>query len=111
LDKKYQEEKLYLQEDFLDIKEDINEESLNLIKILIKYENILEETVSKNMPHILAGYSYELTKSFNTFYNNVEVLKEENKKKKNLALRLTKDFSETIKDCFELLAIEMPEKM
>lgn len=97
-----------------DVKEKLKDESLNLMKLLLSYNSsdwILTETAQKNMPHILAAYSYELTKSFNAFYNNVEVLKEENKKLKDLVLILTKNFAKTIKDCFALLWIDMPNKM
>ena len=58
-----------------------------------------------------ANYCYELTKSFNAFYNNVDVLWEKNLKIKELALSLTNHFAETIKDAFEILWIEMPDKM
>ncbi|PID86295.1 arginine--tRNA ligase [Candidatus Gracilibacteria bacterium] len=98
-------------DDYKDVKDHFKQQHLNLIKLLINYNSILFETAQKNMPHILAGYAYELTKSFNSFYNNVEVLKEKNEKIRNFSLILTKTFSQTIKDSFSLLGIEMPDKM
>ncbi len=92
----------------------IAKESLSLIKILLKYNSSsspILETIIKNMPHILASYSYELTKSFNNFYNNVEILNEKNSNLRNLYLLINKSFLETIEKCFELLGISMPEKM
>ncbi len=114
LEKSWYDKNIKVSENNDDIKEKIKDETLDLVKLLVKYNSsdwVLEETAEKNMPHILASYAYELTKSFNAFYNNVEVLKEENEKLRNLSLILTKNFAETIKDCFKLLGIDMPEKM
>ncbi len=86
-------------------------EEIELIKKILEYKNILTETTKNNYPHILAWYTYELTKSFNAFYNNVHILNEENEDLKNLRLKLAEKFSEILKESFELLWIEMPEKM
>ncbi len=87
------------------------QEETSLLKTIFSYNSILEETVKWNFPHILAGYAYELTKKFNSFYNNVTVLNEENTEIKIARLQLTEMFSIVLKDAFWLLAIEMPEKM
>jgi len=86
-------------------------EEINLIKKILEYKNILLETTKNNYPHILAKYSYELTKIFNSFYNNIHIISEKNENLKNLRLKLTKEFSIILKESFELLGIEMPEKM
>ncbi len=88
-----------------------NSEEIELIKILSKYDEILNEVVKTNSPHILAKYSYDLTKIFNSFYNNVHILNEENEKKKISRLKLIDLFSKVLKDSFNLLGIDMPEKM
>lgn len=87
------------------------DEEINLVKLLSEYKNILLETASKNMPHILCNYIFELTKAFNSFYNSVNILAEENLENKNLKLLLVDLFSQILKECFEILAIEMPEEM
>jgi arginyl-tRNA synthetase len=51
----------------------------------------------------LANYTYELTKLFNNFYNNVQVLNEKNEDKKLSRLALIKKTTDTIKDSFDLL--------
>lgn len=89
---------------------DLQEET-SLLKTIFAYNSILEETVKGNFPHILAWYAYELTKKFNSFYNNVSVLNEENEDTKLARLQLVEMFSIVLKDVFWLLAIEMPEKM
>lgn len=86
-------------------------EETNLIKIISDYKVILEETANKAMPHILCSYVYNLTKAFNSFYNNVHILNEEDEEIKISRLRLTHLFSIVLKDSFSVLGIDMPEKM
>ena len=87
------------------------QEETSLLKTIFAYPSILGETVKWNFPHILAWYAYDLTKKFNSFYNNVSVISEENEDIKIARLQLTQMFSIILKDIFEILAIEMPEKM
>ena len=87
------------------------QKEIELIKQLVNYKNTLEETINKNYPHILANYTYELTKLFNNFYNNISVLNEENEVKRLSRLNLIKKTTDTIKDSFNLLWINLPEKM
>jgi len=86
-------------------------EEIELVKRIWDFKDILLETSSKNMPHILASYCYDLTKTFNSFYNNVSVLNEVDIDLLNLRLALVYSFSEVLKESFTLLSIEMPEKM
>lgn len=86
-------------------------EEIELIKKLLDYKKILNKTLEWNYPHILANYTYELTKLFNNFYNNINVLKEPNKQSKKSKIALIKQTTSTIKESFELLWIQMPEEM
>lgn len=87
------------------------DEENELVKELANYKNILHKTASDYMPHILANYSYSLTKKFNAFYNNVRVLEEKDESRKLLLIYLVKLFLDTLKESFEILGIEMPEEM
>ncbi len=86
-------------------------EEIDLAKKLMNYENILLETADKNMAHVLAKYCYELTKSFSSLYNNVHILNETDHAKKNSRLFLIQSFTEILKESFNLLGIDMPERM
>ena len=88
-----------------------NVEETELVKVISNYSEVLESTAKSNSPHILCKYSYELTKAFNSLYNNVHILNEEDEWKKIIRLKLIKLFSEVLKDSFTILGIEMPEKM
>ena len=95
----------------LDSKIKLKDESLLLFKKLLDYNKALIDTSEKYMPHVLCRYLYELTKTFNSFYNNISILNEENYNLKNLNLSLTKKFCEVLKEWFDILWIKMPEKM
>lgn len=86
-------------------------EEFDLIKTLSNYKEVLENTASKNMPHILCKYAYDLTKSFNSFYNSVHILNETDDEKKYARLKLISLFTFVIKDSFSILWIEVPTKM
>lgn len=86
-------------------------EEFDLIKTLSNYMEVLENTASKNMPHILCKYAYDLTKSFNSFYNSVHILNEIDIEKKYARLKLISLFTFVIKDSFLILWIEVPTKM
>ena len=87
------------------------DEEIALVKLLSGYKNILQETAEKNMPHVLCAYVFELTKAFNSLYNSVNILWEDDFWKKNLRILLVDLFAKILKDCFDILAIEMPEEM
>jgi len=86
-------------------------EEVDLVKMLLNYNKVLDETLQKNMPSILCSYAYSLTKSFSSFYNNVHILNEEDENKQYLRILLIKEFTKILKESFNLLWIEMPEKM
>lgn len=88
-----------------------NDEEIDLFKTIQNYNEAKLITAKNNTPHILCKFAYELTKSFNTFYNNVHILNEKDENKKIIRLKLVDLFITVLKDCFEILWIEMPSKM
>ncbi|MBT3726825.1 hypothetical protein HOG21_03875 [bacterium] len=63
------------------------------------------------MPHHLCSYAYDLTKKFSSFYNSIHILNEEDEDKKILRLQLINMFTKVLKSSFDILGIDMPEKM
>jgi arginyl-tRNA synthetase len=76
------------------------------------FNKAILDTANKYKPHILATYCYELASEFNAFYvHTPKILEEQNVDIRNFRLSLIAKISDTLKKGFELLAIEMPEKM
>lgn len=76
-----------------------------------RYSAIIQESAEKLSPAELAAYLYELAKDFNTFYQNVVVLKEEDESLRNFRLLLTESAGKILKSGMKLLGIEVPERM
>ncbi len=84
-------------------------------KELIKQIQLFPETVqlaAENFsPALVANYTYDLVKEFNSFYQNVSILGETEKSKKFLRVQLSKKVGEVIRSAFKMLGIEVPERM
>ncbi|WP_369047505.1 arginine--tRNA ligase [Tenacibaculum sp. UWU-22] len=82
-----------------------------LIKQLELYPGIIEQAAANYSPAIIANYTYDLVKEFNSFYQNVSILGEEDNNKKVFRVQLSKKVADTIKSAFKLLGIQVPERM
>ncbi|HLL60371.1 MAG TPA: arginine--tRNA ligase, partial [Candidatus Nitrosocosmicus sp.] len=94
----------------LSAQNDIQLEELNVLKLLIKFPEIVAEAADKYSPHILCSYLFTLTQSFNTLYEKHPILKAESDQK-ILRLKLTETTSNILKQGLHLLGIEVVEKI
>ena len=93
-----------------------SEESLHpkekeLLKQIELYPEVIQNAASNHSPALVANYTYELVKEYNSFYQSVSILGEENRTKKVFRVQLSKKVADTIKSAFKLLGIEVPERM
>jgi arginyl-tRNA synthetase len=84
-------------------------------KELIKQIQLFPETIQlaaeNYSPALVANYTYDLVKEFNSFYQQVSILGEQEETKKILRVQLSKKVGETIQAAFKLLGIYVPERM
>jgi arginyl-tRNA synthetase len=90
---------------------DLHEKEKELIKQLEQYPEVVQQAASNYSPALIANYTYDLVKEFNSFYQNVSILGEENKHKKIFRVQLSKKVAEVIKSAFSLLGIQVPDRM
>lgn len=96
----------------LTIKElELHEKEKDLIKQLTLFPEIVQLAATNYSPAIIANYTYDLVKEFNSFYQNVSILGEENHQKKIFRVQISKKVADTIKQAFSLLGIQVPERM
>jgi len=88
-----------------------NSTELNLIRQLIKFPEIIEETAGDYQVQRLPYYSLELANSFHKFYEECRVLDEKNKELSQARLSLVKATQIVLKDTLKLMGISAPEKM
>ena len=82
-----------------------------LIKQLELYPDVIEQAATIYSPALIANYTYDLVKEFNSFYQNVSILGESNQTKKILRVQLAQNVAKVIKSSFKLLGIHVPNRM
>lgn len=91
--------------------EELHEKEKELLKQIQLFPGVVTSAAQNFSPALLANYTYDLVKEFNSFYQNVPILPEENLQKKIFRVQLSKKVGEIIKSAFTLLGIEVPERM
>jgi arginyl-tRNA synthetase len=90
---------------------DLHEKEKELLKQLELYPDTIQQAAANYSPALIANYTYDLVKEFNSFYQNVSILGEEDQDKKIFRVQLAKKVANTIKSAFSLLGIRVPERM
>lgn len=90
---------------------DLHPKEKELIKQIELYPDVIQDAAKNHSPALIANYTYDLVKEFNSFYQNVSILGEEDFNKKVFRVQLSKKVADTIKSAFQLLGIEVPERM
>ncbi|MEZ4838848.1 arginine--tRNA ligase [Flavobacterium sp.] len=82
-----------------------------LLKLLETYPELIQLAAQSYSPALVANYTYELVKEYNSFYQSVPILPEADENLKKFRVQLSKKVGETIQSAFSLLGIEVPERM
>lgn len=90
---------------------DLHEKEKELLKQMQMYPSVVQNAAQSFSPALIANYTYDLVKEFNSFYQNVPILPEEDLQKKIFRVQLSKKVGEIIKSAFALLGIEVPNRM
>ncbi|MEI8005841.1 MAG: arginine--tRNA ligase [Bacteroidota bacterium] len=81
------------------------------IKLLMIFPQVLRQAADELNPANVANYVYELAKTYNQFYQEIPVLKEENAELRQLRLMLSVFAASVIRKSLKLLGIDSPERM
>ena len=87
-----------------------DEYSINVLKTIYNFEDILTQVTNKEEPSILARYLIDLAKAFSNFYNENKIIGEE-KELQDARIYLTNAVGKVLKIGGYLLGMEMPTKM
>ncbi|MFD2890947.1 arginine--tRNA ligase [Flavobacterium chuncheonense] len=90
---------------------ELHEKEKELIKQLQLFPEVVQNAAAHYSPALIANYSYDLVKEFNSFYQNVSILGESDIVKKTFRVQLAQSIGLTIKNAFQLLGIQVPERM
>ncbi len=89
----------------------LHEKERELIKQLQLFPEVIQNAAEQHSPALIANYTYDLVKEFNSFYQNVSILGADNENEKIFRVQLSKTVANTIKNAFSVLGIEVPERM
>ncbi|KOS06058.1 arginyl-tRNA synthetase [Flavobacterium akiainvivens] len=89
----------------------LHEKEKALIKSIAQFPDVVQSAANSYSPALVANYTYDLVKEYNSFYQSVPVLGAEQETEKVFRTQLSEKVGETIKAAFALLGINVPERM
>jgi arginyl-tRNA synthetase len=89
----------------------LHDKEKELIKQLELFPEVIQQAANNHSPALVANYTYDLVKEFNSFYQNVSILGADKHNEKVFRVQLAQSVANTIKNAFALLGIEVPERM
>ncbi|GAA4271276.1 arginine--tRNA ligase [Aquimarina gracilis] len=90
---------------------ELHEKEKELIKQLELYPEIIQSAAKDLSPAIIANYTYDLVKGYNSFFQNVSIFGANSQEEKQFRVQLSRMVGNTIKSAFGLLGINVPERM
>ena len=91
---------------------EMSDEERNLLFQITMFDNFFDLSLSNMEPHHLAEYLYSLSQSFNSFYSNIKIFKDDLSLdiQKN-RIKMVEEFYNTAKIVFECLGIKPVDSM
>ncbi|MFP5438704.1 MAG: arginine--tRNA ligase [Bacteroidia bacterium] len=89
----------------------LHEKEKELLKQVAHFPEVVQSAAAGHSPALVANYTYDLVKEYNSFYQSIPVLGAEAENEKVFRVQLSKKVGETIKSAFSLLGIDVPERM
>ena len=86
-------------------------EEIALVKSLTEYPAVVKSAGDNFAPSIIGAYVYELAKSFNGYYHDHSILREEDAAVRTMRLQLAQQVARVIRRGMALLGIDVPERM
>jgi len=99
----------------MDLKEEriksLHGKEKELIKQIQLFPATIQLAAQNHSPALIANYTYELVKEFNSFYQNVSILSAPTNAEQYFRVQLSHAVGCVIKSAFKVLGIEVPERM
>ena len=89
----------------------INEKEREVIKMLHDMPAVVEQAAASYSPAMIANFTFDLAKAFNSFYQDTPILRETDSNRMLFLVQLCAAVSNSIKNMMWILGIEVPERM
>ena len=86
-------------------------EEIGLIKSLSDFPNAVAAAGENFAPSIIASYAYDLAKTFNGYYHDHSILREEDERKRAMRVTLAAEVARVLDKAMKLLGIDVPQRM
>lgn len=86
-------------------------QEIELLYHLSEFESVIAKAGKEYSPALLSNYIYELVKLYNSFYQSISILKEEDEQLKTFRILLSKEVGEVIARGMKLIGVNVPERM
>ncbi len=96
--------------EFAQAKIRLTAEERDILRLLARFPEVVEEAALRYAPHVLCTYLFDLAQTFNLFYQKLPILKAE-KDARDFRLYLTQRGGLVLKQGLHLLGISAPERM
>lgn len=83
----------------------------DMIRMLLRYPEVLNDAASRYSPALVANYGYELAKTFNQYYHDHAIIDPENVHQSTFRLQLCRECAVVISHTMKMLGIIVPERM
>ena len=90
---------------------DLHAKEKELLKQIMLFPEIIQSAAHNYSPALIANYTYDLVKEYNSFYQTVSILGEADLIKKTFRVQVSDKVAQIIKSSFGLLGIEVPDRM
>ena len=91
--------------------ETLHEKEKELLKQLELFPEVIQNAAQNHSPALIANYTYDLVREYNSFYQAVPILGSNVPNEKIFRVQLSKKVADTIASAFQLLGIQVPERM
>lgn len=89
----------------------LHEKEKELLKQLELFPEVIQNAAQNHSPALIANYTYDLVREYNSFYQAVPILGSNDLVEKIFRVQLSKKVADTIASAFQLLGIQVPERM
>ena len=89
----------------------LNDKEREVIKLLHDISSTVSQAAASFSPAMIANYTYDLAKAFNSFYQDTPILRESDTNRMLFLVKLCNAVSLAIKNMMLILGIEVPERM
>ncbi len=90
---------------------ELTEQELAVLRKLNQFTEVVQQAASNYTPNVICNYLYELSQIFNSFYEAIPILKEDDQHKKAFRIAMIRSTATVLSTGLTLLGVQAPKEM